>query len=157
MGTRLILGSPQSEKLLARRLHRPPQQRTVDDWRRYKLWCGERRSKFVPSKRSDIMVSYGPTEIGGKMYVVPLRSVSITRSRSVAALLQWNVHFLTWGPYETQINVFTFDQYHLFRGTARVLPGFEQVPDKGRPLRSNVNRAVATLIGDSFRPTISKT
>lgn len=33
--------------------------------------------------------------------------------------------------YETQMNVFTFDQYHLFRGKARVLPGFEQVPDKG--------------------------
>ena len=86
---------------------------------------------FVPEKRSDIMVSYGPMEIGGKMYVVPLRSVSITRGRSAAALLQWNVHFFTWGPYETKMNVFTFDQYHLFRGTARVLPGFEQVPDKG--------------------------
>jgi hypothetical protein len=29
------------------------------------------------------------------------------------------------------MNVFTFDQYHLFHGTARVLPGFEKVPDKG--------------------------
>jgi hypothetical protein len=77
------------------------------------------------------MVSYGPMEIDGKMYVVPLRSVAITRSRSIAALLQWNGLFFTWGPYETQMNVFTFDQYHLFHGTARVLPGFEQVPDKG--------------------------
>jgi VWFA-related protein len=85
---------------------------------------------FVPEKRSDIMVSYGPMEIGGKMYVVPLRSVAMTRSRSIAALLQWNGLFFTWGPYETQMNVFTFDQYHLFHGTARVLPGFEQVPDK---------------------------
>ena len=88
---------------------------------------------FVPEKRSDIMVSYGPMEIGGKMYVVPLRSVAITRSRLVGELLQWNVGFFTWGPYETQMNVFTFDQYHLFRGAARVLPGFEQVPDKGPP------------------------
>jgi hypothetical protein len=88
---------------------------------------------FVPEKRSNIMVSYGPMEIGGKMYVVPLRSVNITRSRSVGNLLQWSAGFLTWGPYETQMNVFTFDQYHLFRGAARVLPGFEQVPDKGAP------------------------
>jgi VWFA-related protein len=88
-------------------------------------------SGFVPTKRSDMMVSYGPVEIGGKMYVVPLRSVNIWRSRSVAEVLQWNVGFFTWGPYETQMNVFTFDQYHLFRGKARVLPGFEQVPDKG--------------------------
>jgi VWFA-related protein len=90
-------------------------------------------SGFVPEKRSDIMVSYGPMEIGGKMYVVPLRSVNITRSRSVGNLLQWNVGFFTWGPYETQMNVFTFDQYHLFRGAARVLPGFEQLPGKGPP------------------------
>jgi hypothetical protein len=88
---------------------------------------------FVETKRSDMMVSYGPMEIGGKMYVVPLRSVAITRSRLVGELLQWNVGFFTWGPYETQMNVFTFDQYHLFRGAARVLPGFEQVPDKGPP------------------------
>jgi VWFA-related protein len=85
---------------------------------------------FVPTKRSDMMVSYGPVEIGGKTYVVPLRSVNIWRSRSVATLLQWNIGFAAWGPYETQMNVFTFDQYHMFRGNARILPGFEQVPDK---------------------------
>ena len=76
------------------------------------------------------MVSYDPVEIGGKTYVVPLRSVNIWRSRSVTTLPQWNIGFATWGPYETQMNVFTFDQYHMFRGKARVLPGFEQLPDK---------------------------
>jgi VWFA-related protein len=85
---------------------------------------------FVPEKRSDMMVSYGPVEIGGGKYIVPLRSVNIARSRSVPALLQWNVEFNTWGPFETQMNVFTFDQYHLFHGKARLLPGFEQAPDK---------------------------
>ena len=52
---------------------------------------------FVPTKRSDMMVSYGPMQIGGKMYVVPLRSVTIWRGRSVAALLQWNVGFFILG------------------------------------------------------------
>jgi hypothetical protein len=80
---------------------------------------------FVPTKRSDMMVSYGPVEIGGKTYVVPLRSVNVWRSRSVATLLQWNVGFATWGPYETEMNVFTFDQYHMFRGNARIVPGFK--------------------------------
>ena len=79
---------------------------------------------FVPTKRSDMMVRYGPMEIGGKTYVVPLRSVNISRSRSVATLLQWNLSFTIWGPYETQMNVFTFDRYHMFRGNARILPGF---------------------------------
>jgi hypothetical protein len=85
---------------------------------------------FVPEKRSDTMVSYGPVEIGGEKYVVPLRSVSIARSRSVPALPQWNVEFNTWGPFETQMNVFSFDHYHLFHGKARLVPGFDQVPDK---------------------------
>ena len=86
---------------------------------------------FVPEKRSDIMVSYGPMEIGGKKYVVPLRSVIITKTRSVAALPQWGVNLFTWGPFETHMDVFTYEQYHLFHGTARVLPGFERVLDKG--------------------------
>jgi VWFA-related protein len=86
---------------------------------------------FVPTKRSDTMVRYGPIEIGGKTYFVPFRSVTIWRSRSVATLLQWNAGFATWGPYETRMNVFTFDRYHMFRGNARILPGFEQVPDNG--------------------------
>ena len=75
-----------------------------------------------------MMVSYGPMEIGGNTYIVPLRSVNIWRSRSVVSLPQWDTSFATWGRYETRMNVFTFDQYHMFRGNSRVLPGFEQVP-----------------------------
>ena len=86
---------------------------------------------FVPTKRSDLMVSYGPVEIGGKTYIVPIRSVSIWRGRTVAALSQWNVGFAVWGPYETQMNDFTFDQYHMSRANSRLLPGFEKVPDTG--------------------------
>ena len=86
---------------------------------------------FVPTKRSDLMVSYGPVEIGGKVYIVPLRSVSIWRGRTVAALSQWNIGFAVWGPYQTQMNDFTFDQYHMSRANSRLLPGFESVPEKG--------------------------
>jgi VWFA-related protein len=85
---------------------------------------------FVPTDRADVMVSYGPVDIGGKTYVVPLRSVSIWRGRSVVFLLQWNVGFFIWGPYGTQMNVFTFDKYHMSRAKSRILPGFEVVPDK---------------------------
>ena len=53
------------------------------------------------------------------------------RNASSKVPFQWNVGFTTWRPYETQMNVFIFDQYHMFRGKARVLPGS--------------NRAVATL------------
>jgi VWFA-related protein len=83
---------------------------------------------FVPTRVSGIVVEYGPVTIDGKAYIVPQYSVSIIRLRSVATLLQWNVGFPTWGPYQTQMNVFHFDQYHRFLSKSRVLPGFEPVP-----------------------------
>jgi len=85
---------------------------------------------FVPTERSDLMVSYGPVEIAGKTHIVPMRSVSLWRGRSVVVLPQWDVEFAVWGPYETRMNVFNFDQYHEFRGDAHILSGFERVPEK---------------------------
>jgi VWFA-related protein len=83
---------------------------------------------FVPTKQLDTVVSYGPVMIHGRSYIVPRYSVSRMRSRSVAMFPQGEIDFATWGPYETQMSVFTFDEYHRFRGNARVLPGFEPVP-----------------------------
>lgn len=83
---------------------------------------------FVPANRSDIMVSYGPVKIGGNTYILPLRSVNIWRGRAVAMLTEWNVGFTTWAPYETHMNVFTFDTYHMFRGEGHVLPGLTEAP-----------------------------
>ena len=80
---------------------------------------------FVPTKRSDLVVGYGPVEINGKTYILPQYGVGIMRDRSVVMLPEWNVAFPTWGPYETHMNVFTFDHYHRFLSNARVLPGFE--------------------------------
>jgi VWFA-related protein len=83
---------------------------------------------FVPVNRSDIMVSYGPVEIGGRTYILPLRSVSIWRGRVEPRLGEWNISFQTWGPYETRMNDFAFDQYHIFRGESHILPGFKRIP-----------------------------
>jgi hypothetical protein len=80
---------------------------------------------FVPLKQSDIMVSYGPVAIGGKMYILPARSVHIWRKRTVPVLEEWNAGFNTWGPYTTMLNQFTFDDYHMFRGESRMLSGFQ--------------------------------
>jgi len=82
---------------------------------------------FVPMKRSDLVVGYGPVEINGKTYILPLYSVNIVRARTRVTLPQWNVNFRVWGPYETEMSVFTFDQYHNFRATSRILPGFQPV------------------------------
>jgi VWFA-related protein len=83
---------------------------------------------FVPLDRSEIMIAYGPVEIGGKTYICPVRSVSIWRARSVPTLSEWDESFRTWGPYATMLNEISFDQYHMFRSESRILPGFSVTP-----------------------------
>jgi VWFA-related protein len=78
----------------------------------------------TPLVRSDIMIEYGPLEIGGKIYICPVRSVSISRARSVIALTEWDESFRTYGPYATMLNDFAFERYHVFRAKSRMLTGF---------------------------------
>jgi VWFA-related protein len=78
---------------------------------------------FVPLLRSDIVVDYGPVEIGGRFYVCPVKSVSAMTSRSVAFLKEWDEGFRTFGPYATTMNDITYDSYRLFRAEARILTG----------------------------------
>ena len=83
---------------------------------------------FAPVSRSDMMVIYGPVEIDGRRYIVPLRSISVMTVRTVPTLDEWSLGFQTWGPFETRINEFIFDHYHMFHSTSRILPGFTEVP-----------------------------
>jgi len=80
---------------------------------------------FLPVDRSEMVIDYGPVTIGGKSYILPLHSVNVGSQRSLMRLENnWYESFWTWGPYTTQINVFDFDDYHTFRGSAHMLPGF---------------------------------
>jgi hypothetical protein len=80
----------------------------------------------TPLVRSDIMIEYGPVEIGGKTYICPVRSVSISRGRSVTPLAEWDETFRTYGPYATMLNDVAFESYHMFRAKSRILTGFNQ-------------------------------
>jgi VWFA-related protein len=84
---------------------------------------------FPAVSRSDIMISYGPVEIGGKSYICPQRSVSIVRMRSIAMLFEWDEGFRTYGPWATLVNDITYRGYHMFRGESRMTPGFTQEQD----------------------------
>jgi hypothetical protein len=79
---------------------------------------------------SEIVVEYGPVDIGGKTYICPVKSVSISRGRSVTVLSetlnararnQWRESFRTYGPYATMMNDVTFDSFHLFHAESRML------------------------------------
>ena len=78
---------------------------------------------FAPLLRSDIVVEYGPVEIGGKTYMCPLKSVSLMTSRSIMFLREWDEGFRTFGPYATTMNDITFDRYHVFTAESRMLAG----------------------------------
>jgi VWFA-related protein len=85
---------------------------------------------FTPVDSSNIMITYGPVDIGGKTFICPLRSVSTMRTRSVTTKMEWDEGFRTYGPYLTMLNDIRYEDYHMFRGDSRMMPGFDQKPDE---------------------------
>jgi VWFA-related protein len=78
-----------------------------------------------PLERSGVVVEYGPVAIGGREYICPTRSISISRSRTVRVLHEWNENFGVYGPFESMVNDVTFSDYHVFRSTSRIVSGME--------------------------------
>jgi VWFA-related protein len=83
-----------------------------------------------PILEGDIMVEYGPEEIGGKTYTCPVRGVSI--SITTEGLTNGIVSFDRSAqlPQAILLNDVTFDEYHLFRSDARILTGGIAAPDR---------------------------
>jgi hypothetical protein len=86
----------------------------------------EERDPKAPLIRSQVMVEYGPEELGGNTYICPQRSVEISRGRSKRELHEWGMVFSVYSYFETMINDVTFGGYHKFGTEARILPGFEE-------------------------------
>jgi VWFA-related protein len=98
---------------------------------------------------SDILVEYGPVEIGGKTYVCPVKSVSISDAPALASnafdiqryrggtILE---HDKQTAPVHlrTSLNDVVFEQYHLFRADARMLAG-----NNGEPVENPAASGVA--------------
>ena len=93
----------------------------------------EERDPDVPLIRSQIMVEYGPVELGGKTYICPQRSAEVSRGRSKRDLYEWGMTFSLYGYFETMINDVTFGGYHKFGSEARILPGFEETDETKTP------------------------
>jgi VWFA-related protein len=83
----------------------------------------------LPVKGAAMMVEYGPIEIGGKRYICPHRSVVVMRVRTVNTLTIWDQTFDIYAPYEMLLNDIAYKDYHKFGSEARMLPGFDVVPD----------------------------
>ncbi len=80
-----------------------------------------------PITRAALVVEYGSVAIGGKSYVCPVRSVSM----SIAQVMRYSndaeqrpLEFVM-RPMKTMLNEVAFEQYHMFRADVRVLPESE--------------------------------
>lgn len=79
-----------------------------------------------PVVKADILVEYGPVEIGGRTYTCPLRSISSSRAQSVQVDPNFRyalAHQLQ--PLKNQLADTAFKDYHVFRGETRVLTAAE--------------------------------
>ena len=77
-----------------------------------------------PIDSSNIMITYGPVDIGGKTFICPVRSVSTMRTRSVTMKMEWDEGYRRYGPYLTMLNDISYEDYHMFRGESRMMTGF---------------------------------
>ncbi len=114
--------------------------------------------------RSDILVEYGPVEIGGKTYICPLRSVSIsvapTPPSNAGEIQRYRGGTLlehdNQAPEQvrTLLNDVVFEQYHLFRADVRMVAGNSGEPDEN-PAASGLAEAVPTNEGNVGPPAVA--
>ena len=91
-----------------------------------------------PVNRADLVVEYGPVEIGGKSYICPVRSIALSRAQSLreeqVEMVQQSAHGQA-GPalapvlvgssadvtQQTLLNEAAFTNYHVFRAEPRIV------------------------------------
>ena len=91
------------------------------------------RKEGAEIAEAELMVEYGPVELGGKKYFCPVRSISVSRapgevqriaSAQPRSHVPWTRRPMVAGegaPLQTMLNETTFDNYHLFRAEAEIL------------------------------------
>ncbi len=79
--------------------------------------------------RADILVNYGAVGIGGKSYICPVKSISL----SVARAMDERSGNAAPIPEITRLNDVVFKNYHLFRTEMRILDGDNAVPANTTP------------------------
>jgi VWFA-related protein len=80
-----------------------------------------------PLSKADMLVEYGPVDIGGLTYTCPTKSVSISRAlvdttRGIAAAAGSESSSLRAPVWQSYLNDVQFQDYHLFRATSQIVP-----------------------------------
>jgi hypothetical protein len=76
-----------------------------------------------PIVRADVVVEYGPVKVGGKTYIFPVKSVSLSKSPIRRSTGVWSANSMASGIEQTAVNDNVFGNYRLFRGDTRILTG----------------------------------
>ena len=74
-----------------------------------------------PVSRADLMVQFGPVDLGSKIYFCPLRSVSITRAPIIVEKRIRGQVTKSLGPEKDMLNDVVYSDYHLLRSYIRIL------------------------------------
>jgi hypothetical protein len=64
-------------------------------------------------------VDYGPAEIGGKIYICPMKAVAFSRARTVLKNEKNSSSHL--GPVRIYLDDISFTGYHVFRSESRII------------------------------------
>jgi len=95
-----------------------------------------------PVSAANVVVEYGPVEIGGRSYICPRRSLAEVASYQQTppespdeppnglGLHSVEMSSGGTGPLQTMLNDVSYEDYHLFRSDSRVLPPGDSTPDK---------------------------
>jgi hypothetical protein len=106
-----------------------------------------------PIIQAQTLVEYEPVEIGGKVYICPRKSVSITTSISETVRRNcWQVDDVnrecgpnvSYKPMDTAINDTVYDSYHMFRSEIKILPAENMDQQDGVSPRVLLPRSAAT-------------
>jgi hypothetical protein len=82
--------------------------------------------KTDPIVKANIVVEYGPVELGGRTYICPVKGIAILLASEVQSRSDFP-------PLQTSLNDVVFEQYHLYRASSRVLPGYTEEQMKDPP------------------------
>jgi hypothetical protein len=87
----------------------------------------------VPISVANMMVEYAPVEVGGKSFICPVKSVSLSRARMPVIGQGESGPSIELGPEKTMLNDVAFGNYHQFRGETRILTEDSAKPDGNQP------------------------
>ena len=103
--------------------------------------------KYDPIKKANLMVEYGPVELGNQKFYCPTRSISVivapvqtnirralpggptVQTTRGSVQIQADISNPSEAPPQTLLNEVVFDQYHLFASEARVLATDNTAPE----------------------------